>query len=489
MSTATPFPNLNAAKAATAQNAIQSADDLLKEFNDRYFVVNESGRVVIYEPQDDPQLNRRVCVRMSFGDFKKLYSNKLVEVPNGTSVVMRNAATFWLSHPDRKQYTGGVTFDPANRNGSPDVFNLWQGFAVEPRKGSWANLQAHLLDVICNNDQRHADYVLDWMADAVQHPAKQGEVAIVMRGDEGSGKGILARTFKRLFGQHGFHISNARHLIGNFNAHLRDVVFLFADEAFYAGDRAHVGVLKALITEPYLTIEGKNMNVVQAPNFLHLMLASNEDWVIPAGLNSRRFLMLDVSDRHANEHKYFAEIQQELDQGGYEAMLHDLLHRDISKTNLRAVPVTKALQEQRKRSVDTVTKWWLDCLHRGWVVESKLGLEDHWQHWHEFLPTQALFDGYERYAREHHERHPLTRELFGKWLASTGAIPDRKRKQAVGEHLVEATTTTTPGGSSYSGRVAELIMQDNPRGYTLGKLEDARAAFGRWSGLEVKWDA
>ena len=29
--------------------------------------------------------------------------------------------------------------------------------------------------------------------------------------------------------------------------HLRDAVFVFADEAFFAGDKAHEGVLKALV--------------------------------------------------------------------------------------------------------------------------------------------------------------------------------------------------------------------------------------------------
>ena len=37
-------------------------------------------------------------------------------------------------------------------------------------------------------------------------------------------------------GQHALKISNAKHLVGNFNSHLRDCVFLFADEAFFAGD-------------------------------------------------------------------------------------------------------------------------------------------------------------------------------------------------------------------------------------------------------------
>ena len=128
----------------------------------------------------------------------------------------------------------------------------------------------------------------------VQRPDEQGETAIVMRGVEGCGKGILARAIYRLLGQHALAISNAKHLVGNFNGHLRDCVFLFADEAFFAGDKQHVSVLKSIITEDTLTIEGST-NAVQAPNYLHIMLASNELWVVPAGLQSRRWLVTDVS--------------------------------------------------------------------------------------------------------------------------------------------------------------------------------------------------
>ena len=67
----------------------------------------------------------------------------------------------------------------------------------------------------------------------VQRPERQAETAIVMRGEkEGTGKGILARALLYLMGQHGYAISNAKHLTGQFNAHLRDCVFLFGDEAF-----------------------------------------------------------------------------------------------------------------------------------------------------------------------------------------------------------------------------------------------------------------
>jgi hypothetical protein len=42
-------------------------------------------------------------------------------------------------------------------------------------------------------------------------------------------------------------------------------------------DKAHVGVLKSLITEDTLTIKGKFQNAVVATDFLHIILASNDD--------------------------------------------------------------------------------------------------------------------------------------------------------------------------------------------------------------------
>jgi hypothetical protein len=50
------------------------------------------------------------------------------------------------------------------------------------------------------------------MAYAVQEPGKAGEVAVVLRGKEGTGKGIAAKEFGRLFGSHFRHVVHAKHL-------------------------------------------------------------------------------------------------------------------------------------------------------------------------------------------------------------------------------------------------------------------------------------
>lgn len=469
----------------TAEHAARIAA-LLTEFNERYMVVIEAGRTTIYKPERDPVLNRCYYDRMSFTDLRNAYLNRVLVVgPNKDgSPIYRKAAEIWLEHRNRRQFIGGVTFDPSGKHVRADMLNLWQGFAVQPRPGKWERLKRHIYKVLCRSNQELYDYCLNWMARMVQQPAEQGEVAIVMRGGEGTGKGTLAKVLRHILGQHGMVISNSKHLTGNFNGHLRDCVFLFADEAFYAGDPSHVGVLKSIITEPHLTIEAKYANAVQMPNFLHLMMASNEEWVVPASLDSRRFLVLEASDAHANDHPYFAAIWAEMKAGGYEAMLYDLLHHDLTGFNVRQVPVTDGLQEQRKLSLGKSESWWLDALHRGYVFKSKLGQEEFFAEWHEAMTTEVLFASYTDFAKNRNERHPMAAEAFGRFMVTMGATPIRPRNAVIGERIADVQTnfgTTT--------RKAELVKKPRATGYRLGTLAGARGAFAKATGLAPAWPA
>ena len=147
-------------------------------------------------------------------------------------------------HPRRREYLGGVTFDPTNH--APGNFlNLWRGWAVAPAPGDRSLMREHILKVICRGDPKRGEYFLNWLALMVQHPEEAGEVALVIRSDEeGTGKGILGRYLKKLCGHHELHITHAPHLTRRFNAYLHDCIFLFADEAFFAGDKQHGDILK-----------------------------------------------------------------------------------------------------------------------------------------------------------------------------------------------------------------------------------------------------
>ena len=463
--------------AAIAEEVTETAAAVVDEFNTKYMVVNEAGKAIIYAPQTDPILGRSYFDRMGFDDLRKLFMNRSVVagIGEGGIPVTTDAADAWLRSSRRRQYVGGIVFDPSGKRSDPDVLNLWKGFAIEPEPGSWDLLREHIRTVICKGESRLFDYLIGWLARMVQFPARQGEVAVALRGARGTGKGTLARALSRIMGQHGLAVSQSKHLVGAFNLHLRDCVFLFADEAFFAGDRANVGVLKSLITEETIPIEGKGANVFQAPNFLHVIMASNEGWVVPAALDERRFFVLDVGEEHKQEIPYFAAINKEMENGGCAAMLHELLRHDLRDFEVRAVPGTAALDEQKKLTLDTPESWWRDVLHRGYVFRSRLGLDDWFGQWHDALATEVLFDSYMAFARERHDRHPLDREAFGSFMVRMKAKAARPRNAVIGERLG-------------AGREPELIRKDRAYGYHLGELSSARSGFIAATNLPVHWE-
>ena len=97
-------------------------------------------------------------------------------------------------------------------------------------------------------------------------------------------------------GIYGLPISDPRHLIGSFSGHLQHCCLLYIDEAFAANNATAEGRLKNLVIEPTIIIEPKYFQPFQLPNVLHVLLASNNDWVVPAGHGSRRYAVYNVSD-------------------------------------------------------------------------------------------------------------------------------------------------------------------------------------------------
>jgi hypothetical protein len=146
---------------------------------------------------------------------------------------------------------------------------------------------------------------------------------------------------------------------------MRDCCVLFADEAFWPGDHAAEGALKRLITEPDLAIEGKGRDIVWVPNMLHIIFASNDKWLLPAGEHERRFAGFDVPDTHMQDEAWFGPIYTQLESGGYGAMLYDLLRHPLGDFHPRRFPKTEMLLDQQTLSLSPEDTWWVELLETG----------------------------------------------------------------------------------------------------------------------------
>jgi Family of unknown function (DUF5906)/Bifunctional DNA primase/polymerase, N-terminal len=438
-----------------------SGGDAISDLNSKYCVVNDGGSVLIFRDRYDDVMHRQIYDRMTAAAFKLLHKNETVLVKaEGDTADRKGIADVWLSHAGRRTYHT-VVFDPAGK-AAPGVLNLWRGFGFEPKPGDWSKLKDHIKDNICTGNSLYFAYMMNWMALLVQQPAEQGQVAIILRGMKGVGKGILGNVLRQLFGQHGMYVSKSKHLVGAFNSHLRDCVLLFADEAFFAGDRAAEGTLKSLITEDTLTIEPKGQNVILCKNHLHIVMASNEDWVVPASLDERRYFVLDVGDERRQDLAYFAAILEQMKGGGYAAMLHELLSRDISQFQVRKVPNTGALEDQKKHSFKTEIAWFYEVLTRTYIYRSKLGLTDEFEQWIEWASTDLLYASYLDYADRHKERYPLALIPFGKFMTSVA-----QAKRGNGDELVGETQTISKIDGS---KQPKAIRRYRPHGYFMGTL-------------------
>ena len=250
----------------------------------------------------------------------------------------------------------------------------------------------HLRETICGNNEEVHTYLLRWMARAVQHPNAPGEVAVVMRGAKATGKTIFADVFGRLFGRHYWPVADAKYIVGNFNAHLRDCVILFGDEAFWAGDRKHESVLKALITSRTIVIEPKGIDAETVNNNVHLIMASNAEWVVPASYDERRFLVLDVAPTRQGDKKYFNAVLKEMDDGGLANLLYMLQSMDLSDFEHRSVPTTDALQDQKMHSMEPHEEWWYGKLRDGHLRPAH-------PTWTSPIPKDSLIEDYLVYAQ------------------------------------------------------------------------------------------
>ena len=103
------------------------------------------------------------------------------------------------------------------------------------------------------------------------------------------------------------------------------------------------------------------------PNRVRLLIASNEDWVVPAASEERRFAVVDVGTKHQKDDGYFGELERELSEfraatGGCCTTCSPATG---ARVNLRRIPHTEALLEQKFASLELVDQFWLDVLKRG----------------------------------------------------------------------------------------------------------------------------
>jgi Family of unknown function (DUF5906) len=435
-------------EGARKRDQTDDVDKQVAEINAEHALVLAGNKAAVMKFEDKTKFRP-----LQVGAFKHWFANQLVTV--GKTTV--SLGDYWLSHKERRQYVG-IEFAPPGSAARTGYYNLFQGFAVEPRQGDCSKFLAHLKDNAARGDVGTYLWIVGWWAQIVQQPSVKMATALVLRGPFGSGKTTIGQVMGTLIGEHYLLVASPRYITGQFNSHMASLLVLHADEAFWAGDKASVGTLRDLVSGDHHMLEYKNVDPIRIKNHTRLFVTGNPDWMVPAGFRERRWAVFDMGEEHMQDHAYFAAIDNEMNNGGREALLHYLLNFDLSQVDLRTIPKTAALLDQQIESMSPEQAWWLQTLMKGVLPPKPHGVNEP-----RVCQKDHLFERYILHTRIQGVRHRSIEVKIGMFL----------RKQ-LGAELKD----TRP-----------VVGTQRFRCYELPPLTDCRRLFAKSLGQPIDWES
>jgi hypothetical protein len=432
----------------------------IAELNARYATVRVGKDVLILTPGSKELF-------MKINAFHSDLANRFVEVGSEPKILSR----LWMASPQRRSYDG-IVFDPT-RLEVPGMYNTWRGFPIVPStEGSCRKFLDHVLQNIANGNEPDFLWIMGFFADIVQrpaprHPEKKPGTALAIQGDQGVGKSKIGEVMRLLLGEYHVTAYKMDQVVGKFNAHLKSCLLLQADEAFWAGNKDAEGVLKSMITDPVVYIEGKFADSFPIDNHMRVFTTSNNEWVAPVEKGDRRWAVFRASNARKEDHAYFRAIDDEMANGGVAALMQYLTTFDLSKVNIRRVPDSQARFEQKTQTMRGLDAWWYEMLMEGelpWGCSPDLHPRT--------VPKDALHQHFMHWAKNRGagERTRATKEALGKYLVEhAGANADRRVNHSV------------------MSKRGFAVPKSKGRVYTLGPLSECRDRFVRMVHHDVQW--
>lgn len=407
-------------------------DNPYDKLNKNYaFVIAGSGAHILYETTDAK--GRYELKHLDVGAFK------LKHAPE--KIGKQTMAQAWLEWKGRREYEG-LVFMP-EQEAPTSFYNLWRGFAYAPadqaEHPSLAMFLDHARVNVCRGDEALFRWLIGYFAHLVQKPWEKPLVSLVFRGAKGVGKNALVERIGALLGGHFLLTSSRRYLIGNFNGHLENCLLFALDEAFWSGDKQAEGVLKDLITGKSHVIEHKGKEPYTVDNKTRVAIIGNEEWLVPASHDERRFAVFDVGDGRKQDREFFTSMREGMERGGYAVLLRYLLDYDLTGYDVNDAPKTKGLADQKEESLNPFEQYWLECLTEGRILAAEFTA------WPDTIDCERFRLAFRRYVgtRNIKSRLPEDRSI-GRSMKKIAPSVDKKRLSTKNEEGIQPYAYVLP---------------------------------------------
>lgn len=361
----------------------------------------------------------------------------------------------WKSNPSREIVPmDDLVFAP--QGAKIGQINMFKGLEMHATHGNgWKAWHSHLL-TLCNNDTKTAHWITCWLAYQLQNLGAKMRSSLVIHGDEGTGKNILMDAIQHIFGMYGIQIGQSQ-IESQFNSWASCKLFIVANEVISRRERRHIkGKIQQLITEPFVSINQKNMPERIEANYANFVFLSNEDVPIDTNKDDRRFMVIKTEKTDDMDSDYFTELKAEIIESD---LLGYLLKYDVGDFNEH----TKPLLNEAKAAIIDANLTTEQAFIKQWVAgETCFPIQT--------VSASTLYWAYQCWCAENGERFPSSQTTFGRVIASEKRIlkgrPSIKfSNEKVTVYFIDSPVLSTVERDSLSN--FDILVDDKKRKYHL----------------------
>lgn len=252
----------------------------------------------------------------------------------------------WEKDPNKRCYHSSV-FDPNPNFENDRQFNTFKPFTiVMPKYENEPNEPTEFIELVsslCNYDDIVSHYLMSYIAHLFQKPHENPHTAIVLKGNQGTGKDTLTHIIDKLLGNNYLvKLSDMSNLVGGFNECLYNKLVVQINEMSGQDGYAYKNKIKDMITTETNVISRKYLPIQYQQNCVRWFMFSNNLVPVVIENTDRRFLICETADDYIGKTEYWRDFYRKLNEKEYlQQIYYYLMNFDISEWRPNNIPQTK----------------------------------------------------------------------------------------------------------------------------------------------------
>ncbi len=279
---------------------------------------------------------------------------------------------------------------------------------------------------ICGGDETNYIWFIEWLAWQVQFPTSKLPTAVILQGEQGTGKGVFkTHILDAIFGNNCQEI-NQTHLESSFNEYLLGKQVIVANEVMHNENRQTLpNILKNLVTDEYITIQRKFRKDLVIRNYTHWIFCTNSDNPIKIEEGDRRYSVFkskklkgggkpaqifvkQLIENKEHELPHFLQYLKQLEVNEYLVSNPLVTEAKIDIQNLNKDSVIKFLETLSETTIDEAFNTYIPKINFDTVYIDSLS----------YVSTDLFYLLYQGYCECYGEYGKFNKQTFSKKLIS-----------------------------------------------------------------------